>query len=765
MKSSRLLLTLWVLSLLAGTPGCAVIRKLGPEPKAAGAEVPATASERASRPSASSPAPVAERAPAAPQPPGASGSPMPALAQQAESQDPLSIFKKLLGEQAASPPPGAPGTPPPPAAPRPPAPDAMDITLNLQNADLLTVLQMLARRLDLHYVVEPTVPGGRVTIQISGKFTKAELFSVLLTILDMNNLMMVKSGPLYRVAPVVEARQRPIDVLAPADPTAVPSEDRPALLIVSLQYLAASSVEPVVRPLISKAALLQAVPGTNALLLVDLASNARRLFELIQLLDTPAFERYQVKLYPIRHANPEDLARELEELFAQLGYGKTKEVLKFLPMTRLGSILVINGFPQLRAQIERWLEALDQQTTGDESIFVYYVENGKASNIARVLTELYQRVPGPPGVPALPGLPTLPAPPPPGPPALVPPVPPRLAPPPPGVPPRPPVPGVERALAIPLRVIADEETNALIIVTNPRLYPTILETIKKLDIVKRQVVVETMIADISLDDSTQFGLEYSIRTTGKVRIGAREFDFGGVGLNLGTVIAPPGVAGLAAVITSRDTLAALLQALSVSNRIRVLASPHVLAADNKPAVIQVGSSTPILTSTTSTAQTTGGLQNITQTIQYRDTGVILRVTAHINDKRNVVMDISQEVSTATPVKIGGTDTFEFPIRKAETSVAVADGQTVLIGGLIQEQRDSIQSGVPLLSKIPLLGYLFRSTTSRTQRRELIILITPRVIVNEDEGRVVTESYIERVKLLQEEIRRARMRPNGAPVKP
>lgn len=777
LKRSRLLLSLSLLSLLAGTPGCAVIKKLGPQPKPARAEVPAATS---GEPGTSASAPVAApgAAPAAASQPSAeSPTPPKPAAPQEKPADPLSIFRELVGGPAGSATSGPPGTPPAAEAPKPSAPEAMDITLNFQNADLLTVLQMLARRLDLQYVVEPSVPGGRVTIQITGKFTKAELLTVLLTILDMNNLTMVKSGPLYRIAPVTEARQRPIDLLAPADPTAIPSEDRPVLVVASLQYLPASSVEPVLRPLISKVALLQAVPGTNALLLVDLASNARHLFELIQLLDTPAFERYQVKLYSVRHANPEDLARELEELFGQLGYGKTKEVLKFLPITRLGSVLVINSFPQLRPQIEHWLEALDQQTQGDESVFVYYVENGKASNIARILTELYQRAPaappGPPGFPPFPqppGLPTPPAPPTPGLPGLFPPVPPRpTLPPARGAPPGPLLPGGERAAAatIPFRLIADEETNALIIVTNPRFYPTLLETIKKLDIVKRQVVVETLIAEISLDDLTKFGLEYSIRTTGTIRVGNSEFKFAEVSqANFGTLGTPQaGILGLSAVIVAADRLNALLQALSEANRIRVLASPHILATDNKPAVINIGDSIPILTSQTTTAQVQGGANNVTQTIQYRDTGVILRVTPHINDKRSVVMDIAQEVSNAVRNTVGGTESPIFQIRKAETSAVVADGQRVLIGGLIQEERDNLQRGIPLLSKIPLLGYLFRSTTVQTKRRELIILITPRVIANEDEAKTVTESYIDRVKLLQEEIRRSRMRPEGAPSKP
>ncbi|MFQ5830315.1 MAG: type II secretion system secretin GspD, partial [Candidatus Methylomirabilia bacterium] len=719
MRLSRLLLSFLLLSFLAGSTGCAVFKKARPEAKPARAEV-----EKAfpGAPSESPAAQIAESVAEAELPPQPSKeAPSPAKPAPAQKKAPglSSAFEKLLGRQAEGATPERPAIAASAEAGAPPSLEAKEITLNFQNADLLTVLQMLAPRLGLDYVVEPSVPGGRVTIQISGKFTNAELFRILLTLLEMNNLMMVKSGPFYRIAPLAEARQRPIELLMPSDPEAIPPEDRPAFLVISLQHLPASSVEPVIRPLISKAAMLQVVPGTNALFLVDTGSNARRLFELIQLLDTPVFDRYQVELYEVKHANPDDLASELEGLFAELGYGKGKDqLLKFLPITRLGSVLVINGFPQLRSQIERWLEALDQDTQGEESIFVYYVENGKASNIASVLTQLYQLAPtgpvGPPGFPPISqpaGLPGRPGAPPPAPRPSILPVPtkPKAPPaqgarrPPPsvvavGAPPgaAPPGAGPAGATAIPLRIIADDDTNALIIVTNPRFYPTVLETIKKLDIMKRQVVIETLIADISLDDATSFGLEYTIRTTGKVRLGNQVFDFGDVVQNLGALV-PGGSLGLSAVVASGNRLSALLQALSEAERVRILASPHVLASDNKPAVIQIGESTPVATSSTSTAQTTGGLQNITSTIQYRDTGVILRVTPHINEKRVVVMDIVQEVSTVEPTTVAGTQTFAFPIRKAETSVVVADGQTVLIGGLIQEERSSIESGVPLLS--------------------------------------------------------------------
>lgn len=705
------------------------------------------------------------------------------------------------GEEALPPSGRAEEAPTPPAPPRqspaeppkavaaqtPPSPAARTIVLNFDNADVPSVVRTLAQLLGINYILAPTVGPGRVTIFASGKFAREELFPILETLLEVNNLTITKTGPLYQIGPLAEARQRPLEAYVGRE--AVASGDKVIVQVIPLKYLPASAMEGVLKPLISKTGTFLPVPGTNSLVVVDLASNVEKLLKVIGLLDVDTFDRIQVKLYPIKHADAEELATELEDLFAQLGYGKTtREPLRFIPISRLGVILVVNAFAELGPSVERWIQTLDQPATQvDQGIFVYYVENAKATTLADILNQLYQRgapeprparppsAPPPPGVPGVPlppgappappGVPTLPSTPA-APPASRrqetrgPATPPAGYPGAPGAPAR--APAAPRPAAAPageIRIFADEATNALIIAAPPKQYPAILETIKKLDIPKKQVLIETMVAEVTLSDETQFGLEYSLRTTGRVTVGGREFFVTSTPTaNFGTLFTPnptQNLLGFTSVITATDQFLALIRALSEFNRINVLSSPNILTADNKTAFINIGDSIPLLTSQTSTAQTTGGLQNITQTIQYQDTGIILTVTPHVNDKRMVVIDLRQEISNAIPNTIGGTDSPIIQKRTAETSVVVADGQTVLIGGLITEESSRTRTGIPLLAKIPILGYLFSSTRDATRKRELIILITPRVIGDPNDAREATSQFEQRVKGLQQQLQRFR----------
>ena len=674
---------------------------------------------------------------------------------------------------------------PPRAAPRvvaqaPPAPATRTITLNFDNADVPSVVRTIAQLLGINYILEPTVGFGRVTIHAAGRFAKEELFPILETILEVNNLAITKAGPLYRIGPLAEARQRPLEAYVGRE--AVATGDRVIVQVIPLNYLPASSLEGVLRPLVSKTGTFLPVPGTNSLVVVDLASNVAKLLEVIVLLDINAFDRIQVKLYPVKHVDAEELVKDLEDLFAQLGYPKTtREPLRFLPISRLGAILVVNAFGELGPTVERWMQNLDQPATQpDQGIFVYYVENGKAANIADLLNSLFQKgspearparlsaaprapgaAPGPAGAPPTPLTPAVPpagqlgarAPGPPQPAGPSAPAPPARA----------PSAAPSVAPAGEIRIFADESTNALIIAAPPRQYPMILDTIKKLDIPKKQVVIETLVAELTLDDTTKFGLEWSLRTTGRVNVNGKDFFVTSTPTaNFGTLFAPQStLLGFSSVITATDQLLGLIQALSVVNRISVLSSPNILATDNKTAVINIGDSVPILTSTTSTAAVTGGQSNVTNTIQYQDTGIILTVTAHITEKRMVVIDIKQEVSNAVRNTLFGdssSQVVQSPIiqkRTAETSAVVADGQTVLIGGLMSEERSQGRTGIPWLSKIPILGYLFGSTTDEVKKRELIILITPRVVGDPEDARGITNQFEERVKGLQQQLRQFR----------
>jgi general secretion pathway protein D len=651
--------------------------------------------------------------------------------------------------QAAQAPPAAPAQPPSRPAPAPRR-DEGESALQFENVDVFDVLHAIANLLNLDYLIEPGVPtGGRVTIRSKGRFAKKDLFPILETVLQLNGMTIVKKGALYHIIPLAEAKLRRLEIGVGSDAEKIPDEDRVIIQIIPFKYLPASSVEAILKPITSKTATFIPVPGTNTLIVIDLASSIKHLLDLVALLDVNTFETTQVKLYPVKHTSIEAVVKELTEIFTPLGYGKGKETLKFIPLPRLGSLLVVNSIPHLASQVERWITTLDQPTQGDEAVYIYYVENGKATNIAKLLTELYRaksrRAPGaePAAPPAAP-----------------------LAPPAPGAPPRPPAapptPAAPAAGVAPeLTVMADEETNSLIIVTAPHLYPGILATIKSLDVPKKQVLIQVLILEVTLTDETQFGIEWSTRAGGTVRIGDDKLPFRATPqLNLGSLgAAQSGLLGLSAVLTSTDRLTALVKALSRDNKANVLSRPNILATDNKKAIINIGDSVPIITSqvvpsagvTTGTTSTTSSAV-ITQTVQYVDTGVILTVTPHITDQRQVVMDIKQEVSSAVANVIGGSQSPIIQKRTAETSAVVSDGETVVLGGLITENRSRTDQGIPVLSKIPFLGYLFKSISESVTKRELVLLITPRVVGSPEEARVMSRDFEDQVQRLKQQLR-------------
>ncbi|MCL5238694.1 MAG: hypothetical protein M1353_12795 [Nitrospirae bacterium] len=304
------------------------------------------------------------------------------------------------------------------------------------------------------------------------------------------------------------------------------------------------------------------------------------------------------------------------------------------------------------------------------------------------------------------------------------------------------------------RVLADEITNSLIVLATPADYSFIEETVKKLDTIPRQVMIEVLIAEVTLQDQLQFGLEWLLSTDAKLQMNPfrKDINLGGfVGQN--SDLLPDkvtGISGFSFLATdAAGKVKALLQTLASESKLNVLASPHILAADNREARIQIGDQVPIATSQ---ATAVGTSNSILTTIQYKDTGTILKVKPQINESGLVALEVTQEVSDFSPQKVLGTDQFVISKREATTNLVAQDGQTIVIGGLIRDRGDRTQSGIPLLSKVPILGYLFGTTKNTNSRTELIVLLTPHVVRNQQEAGDMTSDYIKRLKGVNKDIK-------------
>lgn len=454
------------------------------------------------------------------------------------------------------------------------------------------------------------------------------------------------------------------------------------------------------------------------------------------------------QVVPLEVASAEELARVLQPLLVK----GTKVVTH-----KAANALVVSGFTSTVKKLLDLVTALDKPSPlgPEQRVFVYYVKNADAKKLAEILNALYgrkeARLEVRPGAP--PGRPT---PQPPGaPPAQQPPSP--LAPP-------------TAEVVGELTVVADEATNSLVIRTAPQNWAIIEETIKKLDIVPKQVVIELLIAELTLRDQLQYGLEFFLKAGEFVlqqSFGLTPIPGPGTGAtNLGTPFSRlptpfvPQLPGITFTFVDRDRFFGLLTSADIFNKLKVLATPHILAADNKEARIQVGREVPIIvgeTSSLTTATTAAATSGIFRSLQQRDIGVIMRIKPHVNEERQVTLDIEQEVSDIEFASFGNTGSPSFTKRTTKNSVVVPDKQTLIIGGIIQDTHRREYTGIPLLDRIPILGALFRSETDTVERTELIVLVTPHVIASPEEATAITKSFEERVKALQQQLEQARKR--------
>jgi type II secretory pathway component GspD/PulD (secretin) len=392
------------------------------------------------------------------------------------------------------------------------------------------------------------------------------------------------------------------------------------------------------------------------------------------------------------------------------------------------------------ASVKRILQFLatfdnEQQKKKQAQVYVYAVQNGKAKNVANLLQQIFlgakSTTPDRPHTTTTTTTTTRP----PTPQPSQPPVSQQQL-------SKPPTTGTGETLVSDItRIFADEILNSVIILATPEDYTLIKETIVKIDLLPRQVMIEGLVAQINLTDNLSLGLSYVFKT--QFKISPDSIMQGAIGLNTGNLNATslPG-SGFTFVGTVGDDVRAVINALATQSRAKVIAAPHILVTDNREARIQVGQQVPIVTSTSYDTTVTSSR---TSTIQYKDIGIILKVTPQVNESGLVALDLAQEVSTFSTIELGTNET-TIILNKAEatTNVVVKDGETIVIGGLIREDTSKSRTGVPWLTKIPLLGYLFGNTTDDETRTEIIILLTPHVVKTQDQAKELTSDYVDRM---------------------
>lgn len=629
--------------------------------------------------------------------------------------------------------------------------ESRTVVLNFENTDINDIISTIGELLGLDYIIEPGV-AGKVTIHTSGKIPADELFPILEQVLELNNLTVVKTGRYYRFMPAAEAKRKPLETFIGRDSSALPFADRPIIQLIPIKYLPVESVKGVLTPLLTKSGSLFDIPNSQTLGLIDISSNVKRLLEIVDALDVNALEKMYVRLFSVKFAGANEIVRELVNIFSSLGIKEKEQFLKFVPIQRINSILVVSLSSEMAQTAEKWIEKLDKPVIeGNTGTYVYYVQNGDAANIAGIITSLYggkkktaaaSAQSQPKTEAAAPKAGEAPAV------KIV--EPPKAA-----EPTKIPVTSVEILGAAEVEgevtVLSDKETNAIIIRTSPQNYPVILETIKRLDKVATQVMIEIMVAELTLDEKTQFGLEWAIKTGlwDKPSVGFGVDTGSSLAGNIGKSVGQLSAPGFSAFVQETDKLIGLFQAYATDSKFNVLLSPMILTSENKPATINIANEIPI--ETTTTYVPTSGPPVTTTSFQYKTVGTKLSVTPKINEERLVTLDINQEISQVNEADFSKYKSPPFFSRHLQTNVVVNDKQSLILGGLIEDKQDNTRSGLPWLYKIPGVGWLFGSKKDVTRKTELIMLITPHVIANSQEAKAVTEEFQSRLESLQKSL--------------
>ncbi len=614
-----------------------------------------------------------------------------------------------------------------------------EITLNFENTDIREVVKViLSDMLGLNYILDPRVKGG-VTMQTGTPLSRDVLLPTLETLLRMNGAALVYSGGAYQVVPVTNAIRG--TVTPQLGDVSRPLPEGYGVRVVPLQYISVTEMSKILTPFAPEGSIIRADTERNILLLAGTSPEMANLVDTIKVFDVDWMAGLSVGFFPLQYTSLEDITEDLNLVFGDQAEGPLAGMLRLVPIESANGLLVVTPQEKYLAEIGTWIQRFDRigggLTGAAERLFVYRVQNGQAADLADLLNELFsaqQDSAGPRPAEVAPGaeMDTITSDQ--GTEAEAEPAPQAQA--------------FRTAAggAGPSRpssqvvFVADEKNNSLLIMAKPADYEKILEALKQLDVTPLQVLVEATILEVALADDLRYGIQWFLKNIGP-RSNNSFALFGGIDDALNQVL--PGFNW--SFVTNGGDVRTLLSAFAGENLIKVLSSPSVMVLDNRTARIQVGDEVPIATSQQSGTDVTSTLVN---NIEYRDTGVVLEVTPRVNPGGLVTMEISQEVSTVTETTSSDLDSPTIQTRKITSTVAVQNSQTVVLGGLIEDTSEDQKSGIPGLHKVPIVGDLFGETVRKTDRKELVVILTPKVIRGEKEVLDINQDFRTRLKGLE-----------------
>ncbi len=609
-----------------------------------------------------------------------------------------------------------------------------ELTLNFQQADLREVVKVvLGDLLEQNYVIDEQV-AGRVTVETARPLPREALLVLLEDLLAMNGAALVRKGELYQVLP----RNRAVPGnLAPTSAGGVQTGFNAR--IIPLRYVSASQLKEILQGFLRNEGELRINKERNLLIASGTPEELDLLQETVDIFDVNWMKGMSMGMYPLEYVDPRTIQKDLQAILGDRK-GAPDELLgglaRTVPIERLNSVLLISTTPEALREAELWLYRLDRP--GEQigrRLYVHPVQNAKATDIAEILNSIFSArkdkrgSTGEEPVALAPGSSPVEI----------------------GTAPTeqieqsPSQPltqtglgeGGEGGVVLPsseaVEIIADDTRNSLVILASPQDYKMMASAISKLDTVPLQVLIQTGIIEVTLNDDLDYGIEWFFNNSlGRGRSGNLQLDLGEA-----SGVTRPGSALSYTIVNSADQIRLVLSALAEQTNVNILSTPSLMVLDNQTAKINVGDEIPI-----PTRQSISNVDPQSPTvneIEFRSTGVSLTVTPRVNSGGLVTMEIEQEVSNAIATTSSTLNAPTIQQRQLESVVAINSGQTLVLGGLIRERNTVQDSGIPGLKNLPVLGkLLFGRVENEDRRTELLVLITPRVIRNQSEAREITE---------------------------
>ena len=623
-----------------------------------------------------------------------------------------------------------------------------DVTLNFEEASLREFVRVVFEEtLKENYLIDPQVD-GTVTLHTTYPVTRDAVLPILESVLQQNGAALIFQQDIYKVIPLADAPTLVDSPVIGKQPTARGTGY--AVQIVPLRYVSASEIEKIITPFVPKGGSVRVDAARNLLILAGPQYRVDQIMETVKIFDVDWLRGMSFGLFRLQYAEAGTLVRELENLISAGGATPLSGIVRLTPIERLNAILVITHSPRYMDEVSKLIDQFDWGTESapGQRLYVYHLKNSKAENLAGVLQQIYGLGGGAESVAPSARITQLP----PGEGANVfqtaegisSPPPPLLA----GTgaggdyPRSAPLtgPGAGQVLSPAateenpaglgtqnqINIIADQDNNALLVMASPQDYRGIESVIRQLDVPPRQVLIEATIAEVTLSD----GLDYGVRWF----LSGSDYQFG-FNAPVPRVAAGEGLA--LAIFSSDGDRRLFIDLLAGETAVKFLSAPQVMVLDNQTANIRVGDQIPVtVRSSTSTVDPEAPLVS---EVQFRDTGTLLSVTPRINAGGQVTMNISQEVSLpGSEPAVGGGGNVAISQRTISSSVVVDSGETVVLGGLILETHNEARSGIPLLMDIPWVGRLFSTTSEDDFRTELIVMITPRVVEDENAAQELTD---------------------------